>query len=193
MPRWVPNALTGLRVALVPAFLTHAWSCARDVAAGEGDQPHRALAAAALIGIGVSDVLDGWIARRWGLTTPLGAMLDAAADKLAQLSLLVFFFVSEGEAFARVPALFLALIVGRDLVLLAGSFWIRTHRGAVDVEHQRHGRVATVLLFAMLLWITLDLPRGALIPAWYAAGALTVVSTADYVRHGWRQWRRVAA
>ena len=188
MPRWVPNALTGLRVALIPAFLAHALWCAADVADGGSDMPHRALAVAALLGIGVSDVLDGWIARRWNLVSPSGAMLDAAADKLAQVSLLVFFFLSDGVAFAQVPAWFLALIIGRDLVLLAGSLVIRAGRGAVDVEHQHHGRAASLLLFVVMVWITLDLARGPLAFAWFAVAALVALSTTGYVRHGWRQW-----
>jgi len=114
VPVWLPNALTILRIALIPAFVTHAHWCAQSVTAGGGDGPHRALATAALLGIGISDVVDGWLARRFGLATQVGAVLDAVADKLAQVTLLVFFMLVSGDAFVAVPVWFVAVIIGRD-------------------------------------------------------------------------------
>lgn len=192
MPRWLPNALTGLRIALIPAFLAHAAWCARSVAAGDGDEPHRTLAAAALLAIGLTDVADGWIARRYRLETPLGAALDAIADKLAQFSVLLFFFFSDGGAFLKVPLWFVALILGRDVVLGLGTLAVHLGRGRVAVVHEGHGRIASLLLFVLLVWVTLDGPRAAVPPALVAIAVVVVVSTADYVRDGWRQWREVA-
>ncbi|MEZ5979513.1 MAG: CDP-alcohol phosphatidyltransferase family protein [Planctomycetota bacterium] len=189
LPRWLPNAITLLRIALIPAFVAHAHWCDAAVASGGSDQPHRALALAALLGIGVSDVVDGFLARRYGLATPLGATLDAVADKLAQVALLLFFATTTGAAFARVPIWFVALVLGRDVVLAAGSLAVRARRGRVEVVHERHGRLSSLLLFALLVWITADLDRSVVPPALVAASVLVVLSTVGYVRDGWRQWR----
>jgi phosphatidylglycerophosphate synthase len=193
VPAWTPNALTVLRIALIPAFLFHAHWCIQDLRAGAGDQPHRAIAAAALLGIGISDVIDGWLARRFGLATPLGATLDALADKLAQVSLLVFFATSDGSAFVRVPVWFVALVFGRDLFLAAGTLTVRLGRGRVEVVHQPHGKLVSLLLFALLVWITLDLPRAPVQPVLVTLTVLVVLSTFDYAWSGWRQWRAAAA
>lgn len=187
MPKWAPNALTLLRVALVPAFLVHAIWCAQDVAAGGSDAPHRYLSFAAFVAIGISDVLDGWIARRWNLATPLGATLDAAADKLAQVSALVFFLVSDGLAYARIPVWLVALIVARDVLLAIGYVTLRRRNGTVNVAHEAHGRVSTVLLFTLVIWITLDLPRPAVLPLSAAIGVVAMASTAGYLRRGWAE------
>lgn len=188
MPPWVPNALTVLRIALVPAFLVHAHWCAESVAAGGSDAPHRFLSAAAFLAIGASDVADGWIARRWDLTTQLGAALDAIADKFALVCALAFFALSRGEAFAHVPLWLVALVVGRDALLFVGMTLVKRRHGRVDASHELHGKVTSLLLFALVLWVTLDLPRGVVLPASVVLGALTVLSAAGYVRAGLRQW-----
>ena len=187
MPPWVPNALTVLRIALVPAFVVHAIWCEQSVTAGGSDVPHRYLSLAAFLAIGVSDVLDGWIARKWNLVTPLGSTLDAAADKFAQVSALVFFVVSGGVAYATVPLWFVAVIVLRDVLLAIGYVTVRRKKGEVMVEHEIHGKIATVLLFGLVLWITLDLPRGMVVPMCAGIAAFVAVSTARYIRVGWRQ------
>lgn len=188
VPRWLPNALTLLRVALIPAFVVHASWCMESVAAGASDLPHRALALAALLGIGVSDVVDGWLARSFSLATPLGAVLDAVADKLAQVSLLVFFFYADGVAFVRVPPWFVGLVLGRDVVLALGTFAVRWRRGSVQVVHEPHGKLASFLLFVLLVWITADLSRAPVLPALLLISAIVILSTFVYVREGWRQW-----
>jgi len=188
-PAWLPNALTALRVALVPAFLAHARWCALAVEQGASGAWHRRLAVAALLGIGVSDVLDGWIARRWGYVTRLGATLDAFADKLAQVSALVFFLVAGEPAFERVPAWYVALVLGRDLVLVVGTLLVRARAGSVEVVHHPHGRASTVLLFAILLWITAGLSPAPVPAALVVSALLVAASTVAYVTDGFRQVR----
>ena len=187
-PPWLPNGLTLLRVALIPAFLVHANWCVEAVARGEAGLSQRALAGAALIGIGVSDVIDGWLARRFDLATQLGAILDAVADKLAQFSLLLFFAQADGLAFVRIPVWFVALVLGRDVLLALGSLAVRLRRGKVEVVHEPHGKLASLLLFVLLLWVTADLPRAPILPALVAIGLFVTLSTYNYVRAGWRQW-----
>ena len=136
VPHWLPNSLTILRIALIPAFVMLASWCLESVASGGSDLPQRALALGALVGIGVSDIVDGWLARRFDLATQSGAVLDAVADKLAQVSLLVFFALADGEAFAHVPLWFVAIALGRDVVLALGTLAVRGRRGQVEVVHE---------------------------------------------------------
>jgi phosphatidylglycerophosphate synthase len=188
VPHWLPNALTVLRIALIPAFVMHARWCVESVEAGGSDLPHRTLAGAALLGIGLSDVVDGWLARRFGLASQLGAVLDAVADKLAQVCLLLFFAFAGGEAFARVPLWFIVVLLGRDVVLVLGTLTVRWRVGRVAVVHEPHGKVASLLLFALLVWLTADLPRAVVLPALATITAIVALSTFVYMRAGWRQW-----
>jgi CDP-diacylglycerol--glycerol-3-phosphate 3-phosphatidyltransferase len=74
MPLTIPNLLTLFRIALVPMM----------VVAFYLPYPGMNLLAASLFVAGaLTDWLDGWIARRWGMTSAFGAFLDPVADKIA--------------------------------------------------------------------------------------------------------------
>jgi cardiolipin synthase len=188
VPTWIPNAITVLRIALIPAWWFHAHRCAALVASGEDGSVQRSLALGALLLIGASDLADGYLARRYQLITQLGAVLDALADKLAQVLLLVFFTFQPSQAFATVPLSFFAVVIGRDLVLGSGYLLIRERRGRTHVTHHWHGKLASLLIFLLLAALTAGLAPSAALPALHALSVLIVLSTASYFRDGWRQW-----
>jgi len=105
MPRWLnlPNALTLLRLALVP-FVIH------SILAGR-----QAIALGLFAAAGLTDILDGAAARRAGLVTAAGAYLDPIADKCL-LSGVYLALAATGLA----PWWFVLLIFGRDLYILLG-------------------------------------------------------------------------
>lgn len=187
-PLW-PNLVTLLRVALVPALLVAAEAANRAQAEAGEVGPWRALAVGAFLGIGFTDLVDGYLARRFGWASELGALLDAAADKLVQVALVTYLALRGGPAFAALPLWFLALLILRDGVLLVGWTLIRRRVGRVDVTHERHGRLSSLVLFVALLWILIG-RSGPLADLLFGAAALLVVlSTAAYVRFGFAQAR----
>ena len=106
MPRWInaANLLTILRLILVPFVI---------FAILDG---HHTLALALFAGAAFTDVLDGAVARRFRLATPVGAWLDPVADKC----LLSGVFLALACA-GTVPWWLVFLIFGRDLYILAGA------------------------------------------------------------------------
>lgn len=191
IPRWLPNAITMFRVALIPAFLVLAAACQAAAREGGPEGAYRAAAVAVLCVIGASDLLDGYVARRHGLSSQLGAVLDAAADKLTQVSFLLFFAVVRGPAFPAVPLWFPFLVMGRDVILAAGALALRM-RGFVQVEHREHGKLATTLMFLLLVWITSGLPARGLSEALWLAAGVVIASTASYVWTGVARLRALA-
>ena len=189
MPPWVPNAISVLRILLVPVCLLLAEATQEAARTGGPVTDPRTQTLACLAAIGISDLLDGFLARRYGLATTLGATLDAVADKLAQVGLLLYFTVSSGPAFAALPAWFFAVVLGRDLVLAAGWSCVRKRRGRVEVVHHWHGKAASVLIFALLVWVTGDFGRVVLGPALTVISVLIALSTAHYCWFGWTQFR----
>lgn len=128
----IPNILSLIRLALVPVFLVL-------VIMG-----HDRLALLTLIVCSVTDYLDGVLARRLNQVTRLGQLLDPAADRL-------FIFATVVGLAVRgiVPWWFVALVVGRDVALLAlGIVMANFGFGPLPVHHL--GKLATFCLFYAL-------------------------------------------
>lgn len=159
----VPNALSLLRLVGVPLFL---WLVLTE---------RDALAVLVLMVSGTTDWLDGKIARAWGQTSRLGALLDPAADRLYILATLV------GLTVRDVVPLWLTLgLVGRDVVLACSLPLLRRHGyGPLPVSFL--GKAATFNLLAGFPLLLLG--EGASVPeqAAHAFGwAFAVWGTALY-------------
>ena len=171
----LPNALTLARLALIPVFVV-----LMITAEGGPSWP-----AGIVFGIaGVTDQIDGFLARRWHVESRFGKIADPLADRLmidAAVILLV--------AYGRLPWAALAVILGRDLLLLAG--WrILAPRG-IDLDVNVIGKGATWLLYAGIGFriVTHDHTTWPLWLFWIGlAGA--VVAAMFYVRDAWRELRR---
>ena len=175
----IPNLLSFIRLLLVPVFLVL-------VLADED------LAALIVIIISsASDYLDGVIARRFDQMTRLGRLLDPAADRLFILAAVIGLAVRE-----VVPWWLVAVIVGRDVMLLLLGVVLAQHRyGPLPVHHL--GKLATFALFYALPILVLGQafpelrafsdPLGWALALWGAflywwAGALYLRQTLDLVR-----------
>lgn len=126
----LPNALSTLRLLGVPLFL---WL----VLTGRDG-----LAVAVLMVSGVTDYLDGQIARRWNQMSRVGALLDPAADRLYIVATLVGLTVRE-----VIPLWLTLTLVGRDL-LLATTLPLLRHHGYGPLPVHYLGKAATFNLLA---------------------------------------------
>ena len=111
VPPWLPNLISGLRIFLVPVWVMVAESCREAAVAELPTATYRAWALIVLGTIGASDVVDGWLARRLNLQSRMGATLDAFADKLFQVVLVIFLAIRAEPAFAPIPFWFLVLLM----------------------------------------------------------------------------------
>ena len=129
----IPNILSTLRILLVPAFI---WAYFRK----PGVLPFLILALSAL-----TDLLDGKIARRFNQVSDLGKMLDPIADKLTQGAMLSCLLT-------RFPRLWIPLVLMIVREAFVGVTSLLAFRKSGHVEGaELHGKVATVLLYAMAL------------------------------------------
>lgn len=148
-------------------------------------------AASLMLAAAVTDVLDGWCARRWSMATPTGAAIDAVADKVFVGSAIASLVA--GERLGAAEALLLAVREAAELPL---SVWyVATGRPQIanDVDCPRSnavGKLATTLQLVTLAAAALGVPRAArraLVAATALVGGAAAVS---YVR---RELRRAAA
>ena len=176
--------LTFARLALLPVFLWVASSAQATARAGEEAATGHWAAVGLLFLMGLTDVVDGFIARRFGLVSQAGAVLDAAVDKLAQFAILIFFVVSEGPVFTPVPLWFVMVVFGCDLLGLVGWLYLRRRYGPIEVVHRLHGKAVTGLTALVLLLAALGVPRAWLRPIVWATAAAALASIWAYWLEG---------
>jgi CDP-diacylglycerol--glycerol-3-phosphate 3-phosphatidyltransferase len=171
----VPNAITVFRLALIPVFVV-------VLVSAEGG---RSWPAAILFGVaGVSDQVDGWLARRWRVESAFGRVADPLADRLMIDAAVILLVVVHH----RLPWPALALVLARDALLLGGYKLIAPRGYELSVNFL--GKVATWVLYAALvaIMVTHTGNQAALWIFWtglglaLAAGALYVVSALRAVR-----------
>lgn len=128
----IPNAISALRIVLIGVFVVL-------LASG-----HDAWAIAALAVAGVSDFLDGYLARRWNQVTALGRVLDPAADRLLTIAVVL------GLALRSIiPWWLVALLLARDIVV-GIALLIGKRRGVESAQVTFSGKLATLLLYVFL-------------------------------------------
>jgi cardiolipin synthase len=176
--RHLPNALTLSRLALAPALLYLLV-----------ERQHAAALACAAWG-GISDLLDGWLAKRQGWRSALGGLLDPVADKAMLLAAFGGLW-----SIGAVPAWLLVLVLVRDLVILAGAFaWWRLI-GPFKPAPSGWGKLCTLVQVSLVLALLLHLADFVRVP-WLALNMLAwsvcvfaAASGLDYVvRYGRRAW-----
>jgi cardiolipin synthase (CMP-forming) len=128
----LPNALSALRILLVPFFL---WLIVAE---------EYGWALGLLVLASFTDWLDGKLARAWNQITRVGQLLDPVADKLYMLAALIGFSIRE-----LVPWWLLVAIVLRELVLV-GIGIVLTRNGIGPLPSSRLGKVATFVLFTAI-------------------------------------------
>jgi len=181
MRRLLPNAITAVRLLLVPLFCVSLFG-GRAV-----------LAPVLLVVIALSDWLDGFLARRYRAESRLGALLDPVADKLTQILGLAVLVHAPAPAFAPVPPFFLSLVLMRELMLVYGALRVRFSRGTIRIRARFEGKASTVAIFVLLLAACLDAPPPVIWVLVLLGTPFVVVSGARYMIDGHRQMRREGA
>ena len=162
----VPNALTVLRLALIPVFVVL-------VLAADGE---RSIVAALVFAFaGITDQVDGWLARRWGVESPFGKFADPLADRLMIDAAVVLLWL-EG----RLPWPALAVILARDGLLLAGT--PAALRRGYEFSVNFLGKLATWVLYAALVAVLIT-TEGADWPLWlfWTGVGIAVAAAVAYV------------
>jgi cardiolipin synthase len=166
---YLPNVITVLRLFLVPVIV---WMIVAD----------QLLAAfVVFLFAGLTDAVDGFLARRFNWQTELGAYLDPVADK----ALLVSVYATLGF-FGHLPAWLVILVISRDLLIIGAVMLSWLLGRAVEVRPLRVSKVNTAMQIVLAVVV---LGEGGLAPGWpqivevliWTAGFTTALSAAIYL------------
>lgn len=167
----LPNVLSLLRIFLVAPFLVAVIY-------------RQFLPALGLVLVaGASDFLDGYLARRLGQTSPLGAFLDPLGDRL--LSTVAFIALA---SHGLLPPWLAVTVVAKDIYVALGSaiLYLSGHRFIADAS--RWGKLATLLQFTTvavaLLAVLMSMEPFLLDVLFFLTGLVTAVTCVQYVRQG---------
>ena len=175
----IPTALTLFRIALLPVMVIVFYA---------GFRGANIAAAFIFIAAGITDWLDGWIARRYDMGSAFGAFLDPVADKL-MVAVTLFLLVQENPT--PLLAVTSAIIVGREISISALREWMAEIGQRATVRVATLGKVKTAMQFIAIVVLLYqhDLPN--LRPFYIGesllviASILTIWSGFHYVRAAW--------
>jgi len=165
----IPNLITLARILAVPVIL---WA----ITSGE-----MRIAFALFLAAGLSDLIDGFLAKRFGMATELGAYLDPLADKAMIISIYVALGIVEA-----IPRWLVILVVSRDIMIVSAvilSWLVDKPVKLKPIAVSKLNTVAqivyaTVVLAALTFGWEIPLAKGVLMGL---VAALTLLSVAFYV------------
>ena len=174
----IPNLLTFLRLLLVPVFLAASFHAMYT------------LAFVLFVTAALTDIMDGFIARRFNQRSRLGALLDPAADKMMLVCGYLFYTLAPHLP-VRIPAWLTFVIFVRDFLIAMFAYLLYTRVKVTRFPPSWAGKCATVFQAAtlaaaiaasgfapQLLWLAELLFRAALL--------ITLFSAGDYIRRAER-------
>ena len=169
----IPNLLSLIRILLIPLFV---W-----LYLGEDNVPATAVVLALS---GLTDALDGFIARHYHMVSDFGKALDPFADKLTQFAMLCCLVIR----FPRMLWLIIVLCVKE--ILVASSQLVVIRKTELVLGAEWHGKITTILLYAVmilhLLW--LDIPATL---SWSLVGLCIGMLLLSGVLYGIRNYRAI--
>ena len=168
----LPNALTIARFALVPVFV---------VLLARADDGSSWAAAIVFAAAAVTDQVDGWLARRLHVESQFGKYADPLADRLMIDVAVVMLFLDD-----RLPWPALAIVIGRDLLLVLGTRLV-VPRG-YDFSVSFLGKLATWILYAGITFV-IATPAGTDWPlvVFWTGVVLAVAAGVFYALAVWRR------
>lgn len=175
----IPNLLTMMRVVLIPVFVIVYYL---------PNEGHFLIAAILFALAGITDWFDGYLARKWGQVTKLGAFLDPVADKLMVAAALVVLVEAHASPWLALPAL---VIISREITISALREWMAEVGKRANVSVSFLGKVKTTVQMVAITGLLAKDPLAfdaVVVLAYvllYAATVITLWTMAIYLKAAW--------
>lgn len=140
----IPNMLTVIRLILVPIFPLIFFS---------GIPNAMVISFIIFIGAGLTDVLDGYIARKYKMVTKWGSVMDPLADKLMSLTVLLSLTINK-----MIPLWIIVVIGIKELLMITGG--VILFRRGTYVSAKIYGKTSTVLFYISVLTLEMSKTLG---------------------------------
>lgn len=139
----LPNILTTIRIILVPVYLWVFYTF------GENKIKYTIII---LLIAGVTDILDGYIARKFNMITSLGTVLDPIADKLTTLAVLISFTTEK-----LIPTWILLVLAMKELILIIGGSYLYFFKDEKIIPSDKFGKIATFTFYMAIFFVIFNI------------------------------------
>ena len=178
-----PNRISLFRIFMLPAFVIAVLQITAYPAA-------RYVAVCVFAVMGLSDALDGYLARVRDERTRLGRVLDPIADKLLLMTACALLSLNSWPE-PRLPNWIAVVVISRDVFILVGALVVILLTGTFRGESNLWGKATTFIQMTMVIAVLVGnhMPLHLLTTLWWAAGVLTIVSGVVYMYLGVKELR----
>lgn len=163
----LPNLLTTIRFLLIPLFVY--------VFFHQGES-NILYATYIFILAGITDVLDGYVARKYDLITKWGQAMDPLADKLMLLTVLICFTIKE-----FLPIWVISIVGIKEIVMIIGGLFLYYRKDKIVVPANKFGKIATVIFYIAILYMAFSLPYSMILISFAILFALFALI--KYIQH----------
>ena len=165
----IPNILTIIRILLVPLYLRVFYTV---------EQNRILYAGTIYILAGLTDVLDGYIARKYNMISKLGAALDPLADKLMTFAVLISFTSAN-----LIPSWVLLILGMKEILMILGGIILYLFKEKRVLPSNKYGKIATVSFYAAILSIIFKIPSPILIKLlFFTTVILNLLAFTNYLK-----------
>jgi cardiolipin synthase len=179
-PWTLPNFLTFARLASLP-FLVMAILDGRH-----------GVALAIFLVAAITDIVDGYVARRFSMGSPLGAWLDPIVDKLFLVSTFVVFALPSTPTLLHIPVWLLVLTIFRDVFIVVTCLVLFLALGIRDFPPSILGKLTTFLEISTVVAILLvNVGRMPVLVATTCMRLVAVFATVSALHYSWRIMARL--
>lgn len=163
----IPNFLTMIRFFMIPVFILVFFSPIEN---------NILIATYIFILAGITDVLDGYIARKYNLITKAGTVLDPLADKLMQITVLLSFTIAD-----FLPIWVIAVVGLKEILMIIGGLILYFFEQKTVIPADKYGKIATISFYIAILSVAFKAP--ALLSYFLVtlAVTLTIIAFINYL------------
>lgn len=168
----IPNIISFFRLLLIPLFVITYFK--------ESINNHYILSTIIIVISGISDIVDGFIARKFNMVSDLGKVLDPIADKLTQAVVLLCLVINH----YYILPMFAVLFVKELLTMFVAVYLLSS--GTKPISSKWFGKLSTVVIFAAIFYtMIVDIYHAPIIPLYFLIAASIVcmiISVAGYFK-----------
>lgn len=168
MPRYIPNLLSAFRLILIPVFVFFFVS---------PNPAHHWFPLGVFLLATATDVLDGYIARRFNLITKIGTVLDPLADKMMLLTVLLCLYLEN-----QIPLLILSILALKEFFMILSGLYLFFIKDKIVIPANKLGKSATILFFLAIVLVLLNFPIVITYTVLFIALSMKFVALSSYIK-----------